>query len=835
MRLPPFRRRLSKTERVAASQGGPRGSARRRLGVFAATLSLVGALLLAPTTGAPTAAAAAGEAEAAAVAAPAGLPSAIAPVPTADLSLFRPGRIIDDAVFFNKGTMTEAQIQSFLQARVPACQSGYTCLKDWYDTSRTTTADAMCGAYQGGTRERASRIIYKVAQACGINPQVILATLQKEQGLVTHTWPSEFRYTIAMGQGCPDTAACDTRYYGFFNQVYGAAWQLKRYANPPGTSQYFTWYAPGKTWNVRYHPNVSCGSSPVRIENQATANLYYYTPYQPNAASIRAGSGTGDSCSSYGNRNFYRYFVDWFGPTVSTSPRPVTSIDTATHLLARDAAGTLWAHVATGKGGWNSRVSLGNRFADAARIITPGDLDGDGRRDLIGVTAAGAVLLYRGRANLAYAEPVTLRADWSKVRLVAGGGDFSGDGVPDVFTTDSTGTLHLWRGTGGAGLRAPIAIGARWNGIDMLVGSGDFDGDRAADLLARSTDGGLWLYSGTGRGGFKAVTKIGKSWGRFRTIEVVGDFNSDKRPDIIAVDARGDALLYSGIGGGRLRGDGRVGSGFQAMSLIAGPGVPGAGVRVLPPGAGDADGDGARDVSALTTGGALMLYRGNAKGGWAGTRTVTEGWATGVRTISLGDFDGDGAPDIGRISGDGRFHLLSGNGKGGYAAPREIGRGWQTTDLIVGAIDVDRDRRPDVLARDATGALRLYRGNGAGGWAADAGAVVGTGWGGMNAIFAAGDFDGDRRPDVLARTKDGRLLLYSGDGAGGWLGSRQIGNGWNGMTFVFSPGNFDGAGGMDVLARRADGTLWLYSGDGRGGWSGYRQIGRGWNGIAWMG
>ncbi|MFD0782107.1 hypothetical protein ACFQZV_12465 [Microbacterium koreense] len=237
----------------------------------------------------------------------------------ADLSLFRPGNIISDAVFFNKNTMTESQIQAFLQTQVPSCRSGYTCLKDWYDTSRTTSADAMCGAYSGGVRERASRIIYKVAQACGINPQVILATLQKEQGLVTHVWPSTWRYTIAMGQGCPDTAACDTRYYGFFNQVFGAAWQFKRYANPPGTSQYFTWYAPGKTWNVRWHPNASCGSSPVYIENQATANLYYYTPYQPNAAAIRAYSGTGDACSSYGNRNFYRYFVDWFGSTHGNS------------------------------------------------------------------------------------------------------------------------------------------------------------------------------------------------------------------------------------------------------------------------------------------------------------------------------------------------------------------------------------------------------------------------------------------------------------------------------------------------------------------------------------
>jgi uncharacterized protein with LGFP repeats len=236
-------------------------------------------------------------------------------VKTADLSKFQPGNIISDAAFSNRGSMTEGQIQSFLEGKVPRCQSGYVCLKDWYDTSRTTTADAMCGAYSGGVRERASTIIYKVAQACGINPQVLLVMLQKEQGLVLHTWPSDWRYTIAMGQGCPDTAACDTRYYGFFNQVYGAAWQLKRYANPAGTSQYFTWYAPGKTWNVRWHPNAGCGSAPVYIQNQATANLYYYTPYQPNAAAIRAGYGEGDGCSSYGNRNFYQYFTDWFGVT----------------------------------------------------------------------------------------------------------------------------------------------------------------------------------------------------------------------------------------------------------------------------------------------------------------------------------------------------------------------------------------------------------------------------------------------------------------------------------------------------------------------------------------
>lgn len=261
----------------------------------------------------------------AAAAVPTGVQTAASSVSTgivqaADLSQFRAGNIVSDAVFFNRSTMTESQIQSFLNAKVPSCRSGYTCLKSYYDTSRTTSADAMCGKYSGGVRERASRIIFKVAQACGINPQVLLVMLQKEQGLVTSTAPSSYAYRAAMGQGCPDTAACDTRYYGFFNQVYGGAWQLKRYANPPGTSQFFTWYAPGKTWDVLYHPNRGCGTSRVTIQNQATANLYYYTPYQPNAAALRAGYGTGDSCSSYGNRNFYNYFSDWFGSLQTTDP-----------------------------------------------------------------------------------------------------------------------------------------------------------------------------------------------------------------------------------------------------------------------------------------------------------------------------------------------------------------------------------------------------------------------------------------------------------------------------------------------------------------------------------
>ena len=115
------------------------------------------------------------------------------------LAGFDAGNLIDDSVFFSKDTMSASQIQSFLNGKVPVCQAGYTCLRDFGMATSSRAADAMCQApYSGQTWESAAQIIYNVAQACGINPQVLLVTLQKEQGLVTHTWPSDWRYTCLL-------------------------------------------------------------------------------------------------------------------------------------------------------------------------------------------------------------------------------------------------------------------------------------------------------------------------------------------------------------------------------------------------------------------------------------------------------------------------------------------------------------------------------------------------------------------------------------------------------------------------------------------------------------
>jgi len=253
---------------------------------------------------------------------------------------FDPASIISDTVFFNGDTMDANQIQDFLNAKVPVCDtyhaaSGsnnppFTCLKDYQQSIPATAGDSYCsGMGSNGASYSAAQIIYVVAKSCGINPQVLLVLLQKEQSLVTDTWPFASQYRSATGYGCPDTAACDSRYYGFFNQVYNAARQFNRYTQIP---QSYT-YAVGRTSFVAYQANrPDCGGTTITIQNKATAALYNYTPYQPNQPALNNLYGSGDGCSAYGNRNFWRMFNDWFGSTHGDLVR--TPGDATVYLLS---------------------------------------------------------------------------------------------------------------------------------------------------------------------------------------------------------------------------------------------------------------------------------------------------------------------------------------------------------------------------------------------------------------------------------------------------------------------------------------------------------------------
>src|SRR5690606_9056758 len=88
--------------------------------------------------------------------------------------------------------------------------------------------------------------------ACGINPQVLLVLLDKEQSLVIDIWPLKSQYRNATGFACPDTAPCDPNYEGFFYQVYHAARQFKVYQARPNEYNYIA----GRTNRIYWQTNL---------------------------------------------------------------------------------------------------------------------------------------------------------------------------------------------------------------------------------------------------------------------------------------------------------------------------------------------------------------------------------------------------------------------------------------------------------------------------------------------------------------------------------------------------------------------------------------------------
>ncbi|MFE4470167.1 FG-GAP-like repeat-containing protein [Leifsonia sp. NPDC056824] len=193
----------------------------------------------------------------------------------------------------------------------------------------------------------------------------------------------------------------------------------------------------------------------------------------------------------------------------------------------------------------------------------------------------------------------------------------------------------------------------------------------------------------------------------------------------------------------------------------------------------------------------------------------------------LHDYSGDGHPDVLARNTAGALLEYRGDGAAGWLTPAavQVGSGWNGMTAMVAPGDFDGDGHPDVLARDTTGTLWLYPGNGSGGWGARR--LVGTGWNSIVRIVSVGDFNGDGTADIVATDTAGRLLLYPGNGHGGWLSASVIGTGWAGMVSLVGIGDFNTDGKSDLVAEDGAGRLWLYPHTPTG-WQPTIQIGTGW-------
>ena len=229
------------------------------------------------------------------------------------------------------------------------------------------------------------------------------------------------------------------------------------------------------------------------------------------------------------------------------------------------------------------------------------------------------------------------------------------------------------------------------------------------------------------------------------------DLDGNTLADVLAVDPSGRLQLLSGNGNEDFTPK-VIGSGWGAVGLVSN--------------AGAWDGDNRHDVLARSSG-TLYYYPSNGKGGFFPPVAIGSGWSGTDLVTGAGDFDGNGHTDfLARTSSTGELRLYRGNGKGGAAGSVVIGPGWNAFRLIAAAGDLTGDGRPDIVAvRASDGTMLVYPGTRTG-WPSAPVTVAGS-WSGYTAVTSPGDVTGDGRDDLVARRgSDGALVVFAGDDRG---------------------------------------------------------------------
>ncbi len=289
-----------------------------------------------------------------------------------------------------------------------------------------------------------------------------------------------------------------------------------------------------------------------------------------------------------------------------------------------------------GDGGFPSRHDV--ETGSGPRDLAIGDLNGDGRRDLV-VADSGQLAVSVLMNTMGDGEPFVAPSplfphahDYATGygTLSVAVGDLNGDGRQDLVSTsriDGTVSVLLGRKNGFAeGAKYEVGLVPRW------VAIGDLDRDGAPDLAVANThDDTASILINRGDGTFKK--KRDYPTGHRPYTVAIGDLDGDGSLDL----AVGDAGPIGGLTVSVLLNDGKGAFGERhAYRTARAP---------LSVAIGDLNGDGKADIvtaNHLRRSVSVLLNAGN--GTFAGRRDYRVGRFP--RSVAIGDLNGDGAPDL---------------------------------------------------------------------------------------------------------------------------------------------------------------------------------------------
>lgn len=524
-------------------------------------------------------------------------------LPKTTFAAWDPNNLISDQEMTNSGTMSEQQIQDFLVAHgsfmaIYAVPEGrYMTWKgvSYYETPWIGPA----GAEVNATGWRAAKVIYEASRWYGINPQVIIATMQKESSLITSyppayyglvQWAMGYAYTES---GIRPVCKTSTNYNptgscaGFAVQVDWAATSLSNSTrnanNHSGNGYGCDFNGNGEIdwdlgeWAGNYWTNAPfrlCDGDWVTAQTGATAALYRYTPHYA------------------GGYSFYTIYTGWFEnwDLIATSRlktgQNMWNASATKFMVSGDFNKDTYDDVAAmydygnGKMGIWSFQSNGTSFVpklmyigsnnmwnmSATKFVVSGDFNNDGYDDVAAVYDYGngkigvwdfqstgltlaPKLLYMGEVG-----------NWNTAAtksVVAG--DFNKDGYDDIAAMYDygSGKMGIWSFQSNGTKLTPVAIYTGANGNwDMsatrFVAAGDHNNDGTDDITAMYDYGngkmGFWGFISNGNQLAPKKTFMSSAWYISQTKFLVsGKFDITKKEGLVAdYDySRGDYGLWN--------------------------------------------------------------------------------------------------------------------------------------------------------------------------------------------------------------------------------------------------------------------------------------------------